>query len=92
MRSATSTYADPQGYTRYVVPGESFNSNGERGHAQEVTGTYSYNLTSGLLIRGEYRYDFASEPIFTRGNFEGVKEQNTATLGFVYQFSSANAK
>jgi hypothetical protein len=45
-----------------------------------------------LLVRGEYRYDFASEPVFEKGVFGSVKEQNTATLGFVYSFSSANAK
>ena len=74
-------YADPQGYTGL---GADF--------AQEITGTYSYNLTSGLLVRGEYRYDFASSPIFERGVSNYVKEQNTATLGIVYSFSSVNAK
>ena len=50
-------YSDPQGYTGLLF--------GTPGWAQEVTGTYSYNLTSALLIRGEYRYDFANKPIFT---------------------------
>jgi hypothetical protein len=77
-------YQDPDGYTGLLF--------GDPGHAQEVTATYSYNLTSGLLVRGEYRYDFASEPVFEKGVFGSVKEQNTATLGFVYSFSSANAK
>ncbi len=83
-------YDDPQGYTGLTF--------GERGWAQGITGTYSYNLTSGLLIRGEYRYDFASLPIFNQSfsspvNECGcVKEQSTATISFVYSFSSANAK
>jgi len=77
-------YSDPNGYTGLLF--------GDNGHAQEVTATYSYNVTSGLLVRGEYRYDFASMPIFERGVFGSVKEQNTATLGFIYSFSSANAK
>jgi len=64
---------------------------GYNGWAQEVTGTYSYNLTSALLIRGEYRYDFAQLPIFSTGS-KDVKNQNTATLSFVYTFSSANLK
>jgi Putative beta-barrel porin-2, OmpL-like. bbp2 len=83
-------YGDPNGYTGLLL-GSSGNG---QGHAQEVTGTYSYNLTSGLLVRGEYRYDFASQPLFLKGNnFSSlVKEQNTATLGLVYSFSSANAK
>ena len=80
-------YDDPHGYTGITF--------GDRGWTQEVTGTYSYNLTSALLIRGEYRYDFASLPIFAQSfssNVEAVKEQNTATISFVYNFSSANAK
>jgi len=80
-------YEDPNGYTGLL--------DGDTGHAQEVTGTYSYNLTSALLIRGEYRYDFASEPFFEKGfptHDKFVKEQNTAYISFVYSFSSANMK
>jgi Putative beta-barrel porin-2, OmpL-like. bbp2 len=77
-------YNDTDGYTGLLF--------GDPGHAQEVSADWSYNLTSALLIRGEYRYDFASEPIFQRGELGSVKEQNTATLGFIYSFSSANAK
>ena len=75
-------YGDPNGYTLF---GTSLNSP----HAQEFTGTYSYNLTSGLLVRAEYRYDFARNPIFlTENPARLVKEQNTATLGIVYSFAS----
>ncbi|HXA76930.1 MAG TPA: porin [Candidatus Acidoferrales bacterium] len=79
-------FDDPQGYAGLTA--------GSRGWAQEITGTYSYNLTSALLIRGEYRYDFASLPIFEQSlsNDKFVKEQNTATISFVYSFSSANLK
>jgi hypothetical protein len=78
-------YGDPQGYSGLV---------GAPGFGQEATGTYSYNITSGLQVRAEYRYDFASQPFFQKGaDFNNlVKEQNTATLGFIYSFSSANAK
>jgi len=63
------------------------------GFAQEVTGTYAYNVTSALQVRAEYRYDFASAPIFTYGGtFGDKKTQNTAELGFMYTFSSVNAK
>ncbi len=64
---------------------------GASGFAQEVTGTYSYNLTSALLVRGEYRYDFAKDPIFQKGATL-VKQQDTAYISFVYSFSSANLK
>ena len=79
-------FDDPQGYEGLT--------DFERGWAQEFTGTYSYNLTSALLIRGEYRYDFASLPIFDESfsNEKAVKQQNTATVSFVYTFSSANLK
>lgn len=77
-------YDDPNGYTGILL--------GAPGAAQEVTGTYSYNLTSGLLVRGEYRYDFAQQPIFQSGPTNFVKEQNTVYLSFVYSFSSANLK
>jgi hypothetical protein len=72
-------YGDPDGYTGLV---------GGPGFGQEFTGTYSYNLISGLLVRAEYRYDFASQPTFLRGSGAFVKEQHTATLGFMYSFSS----
>jgi len=86
-------YDDPQGYTGLIMDPEDGDT-GFRGWAQEITGTYSYNLTSALLIRGEYRYDFASLPMFVQSfsNDKFVKEQNTATISFVYSFSSANAK
>ena len=59
----------PHGYTGVLL--------GAPGFAQEFTGTYSYNLTSGLLVRGEYRYDFGQQPIFQSGPTNFVKEQNT---------------
>ena len=80
-------YDDPQGYTGLLVNPLNGSSLGG-GHAQEVTGTYSYNLTSGLLVRAEYRHDFASQPIFLKGSGGAIKEQNTAVLGFVYSFNS----
>lgn len=86
-------YDDATGYTGLLV-NEPFGSFG-RGWAQEVTGTYSYNLTSQLLIRGEWRYDFANKPVFFQSlsnGFNSIKEQNTATISFVYSFSSANLK
>jgi hypothetical protein len=85
-------FDDPQGYVGLLTATDG--SLLGRGWAQEVTATYSYNLTSALLIRGEYRYDFASLPIFEQSlsNDKFVKEQNTATISFVYSFSSANLK
>jgi Putative beta-barrel porin-2, OmpL-like. bbp2 len=86
-------YNDTNAYTGLLT--DNFGDNFGKGHAQEVTATYSYNLTSALLIRGEYRYDFASQPIFDQAfssNAFDVKTQNTAYISFVYAFSSANMK
>ena len=80
-------YGDPQGFSGLLIPAAKLN-----GFGQEVTGTYSYNVTSGLQVRTEYRYDFASQPMFLRTQSKLLKEQNTATIGFIYSFSSANAK
>jgi Putative beta-barrel porin-2, OmpL-like. bbp2 len=95
-------YDDPQGYTGLLATSNPFSETFGRGWAQEVTATYSYNLTSALLLRGEYRYDFASQPIFVQSLSSKafsddicdicVKQQNTATISFVYTFSSANTK
>ena len=81
-------YCDPDGFTILGAFDPHLHY-----HVQEVTGTYTWNLTNSLMIRGEYRYDFSSLPIFTRGTTpESRKEQNTALIAFVYSFSSANAK
>ena len=40
-------YDDPQGYTLFGTF-----SNDDNIHLQEATATYSYNLTSGLQVRG----------------------------------------
>jgi hypothetical protein len=85
---------DPDGFLGLLLdPFGGFST----GHAQEVTGTLSHNFTSNLLTRLEYRYDFASSPIFAQSFSSSVpgalvKEQSTVYLGFIYSFSSANMK
>jgi Putative beta-barrel porin-2, OmpL-like. bbp2 len=76
-------YGDPEGLT--LFGGFGYNS----GHAQEVTTTYTHMLANSLMTRLEYRYDFASQPIFQRGAIpNAVKTQNSITIGMVYSFSS----
>jgi TolA-binding protein len=77
-------YSDPQGFTLFG-PG---NLNG---HVQEFTNTYSYNLTSELTTRFEFREDWSNRDIFEKGA-RFVGSQPTATIGITYSFSSANAK
>jgi hypothetical protein len=83
-------YGDPDGYT--LFGGDINPADGT--HLQEFTSTYAFNMTSALQVRAEYRYDFASQQLFQTGSNPNSfrKEQNTATLGFIYSFSSANAK
>jgi hypothetical protein len=83
-------YGDPEGYT---LLGGVINP-ADATHLQEFTSTYSYNVTGALQVRAEYRYDYASRQFFQTGSDANSarKEQNTATLGFIYSFSSANAK
>ncbi len=80
-------YSDPQGLTLFG----GFGYNG--GHAQEVTTTYSHTIANTLLTRFEYRYDFASQPIFQKSAVpDAVKTQNSVSISLVYSFSSQNAK
>lgn len=77
-------YSDPYGFTLFNPFG--FN----RGGAQEVTTTFTHMLASTLMTRLEYRYDYASHPIFPKGATETIKDQNTLTLGMIYSFDSRN--
>jgi TolA-binding protein len=84
-------YNDPEGYSLSAYED---NNPADRLHLWEVTSTYSYNVTSALQVRAEYRYDWASQRAFQQGSNPDsrTKDENTATLGFIYSFSSANAK
>jgi Putative beta-barrel porin-2, OmpL-like. bbp2 len=82
-------YGDPHGDTVFGLSPYA----GLREHAQEVTTTFTHMLASSLMTRFEYRYDFASRPLFQKGGipFE-VKEQHTLALGMVYIFDSHGGK
>ncbi len=54
---------------------------------KEVTLTGEYKFAEGFLLRGEYRRDWSNQPYFLTNDFNILKkEQNTATLGFVWWF------
>jgi hypothetical protein len=64
-------------------------------HFHEVTATYQHTLASHLLARFEYRRDMSQFPVFeTRiGTANALlKHQDTATVGLIFLFSSADAK
>jgi Putative beta-barrel porin-2, OmpL-like. bbp2 len=77
-------FSDPQGF-------ELFGIGNNNGHVAEGTATYAYNLTSGLQTRFEFRDDYSNRAIFDKGG-RSVFTQPIAELGFIYTFSSANAK
>ena len=80
-------YDDPEGLTLFSGFGYS------SGHAQEVTTTYTHMIANSLMSRFEYRYDFASQPIFQRGAIpNAVKNQNSVVIGLVYSFSSQESQ
>ncbi|MGD0957436.1 MAG: porin [Candidatus Acidiferrales bacterium] len=76
-------FSDPQGF-ELAVP---FSNT----HVEEGTATFGYNLTSAFQTRFEFREDFSNQNIFEKGaRFVGI--QPILEVGFIYTFSSANAK
>ena len=52
---------------------------------KEITLTGEYKFAEGFLFRGEYRRDWSNQPYFLTNDLNVLKkEQNTATLGFVW--------
>jgi hypothetical protein len=77
-------YDDHDGFTTGSLP---------HTHYNEITATYQRTIESYLLARFEYRRDMSSSPYFPLSTFgNGVKYQNTATMGLIFLFDSRNAK
>jgi len=68
-------FADNQGF-----------STGSRQKLNEVTATYEYKWPAGLLMRAEYRRDWSNIAFFNKGDYNSVKAQSTATVGFIAFF------
>jgi len=77
-------FSDPQGF-------ELFGAGNDNGHAGEGTGTFAYNLTDQFQTRFEFREDYANRNVFEKGD-RFVQTQPILEVGFIYTFSSANAK
>ncbi|MGA3295141.1 MAG: porin [Candidatus Acidiferrales bacterium] len=79
-------FSDPQGF-ELLVP--FFNT-----HVEEGTATFAYNLTDQFQTRFEFRENFANRDIFQKGTNPShfVETEPIAEVGFIYTFSSANAK
>jgi Putative beta-barrel porin-2, OmpL-like. bbp2 len=61
-------------------------STGAAQNLQEVTGTYEYKWTEGLLARLEYRHDWSNVAFFHKGDTGLVDAQSTLTAGFIAFF------
>lgn len=73
-------YYDPQGYTtQYTFHNPTF---------KEVTLTYEYDLFKNLIVRGEFRDDFANGPAFdvAKQSALGVDSQPTLLVGAIMTF------
>ena len=69
----------------YFADNEGF-ATGTAQDVQEVTGTYEYKWTDGMLARLEYRRDWSDVPFFHKGNTQMVDAQSTVTLGIIAYF------
>ncbi|MGA7156193.1 MAG: porin [Acidobacteriaceae bacterium] len=75
----------------FAVRGEYFDDNqgfstGTAQALKEVTGTYQYKWSQGLLARVELRHDWSDQEFFHKGNSELVQGQTTLTVGLIAFF------
>jgi len=75
-------FSDPQGFAIGFFDA----------HEGEGTATFAYNLTSEFQTRFEFRDDYSNLPIFLKGTSKFEHTQPIVEVGFIYTFSSANAK
>ncbi len=61
-------------------------------HVGEGTATFAYNLTDQFQTRFEFREDYANRPLFLKGGSKFEETQPILEVGFIYTFSSMNAK
>lgn len=75
----------------FAIRGEYFDDNqgfatGTAQKLKEVTGTYQYKWSQGLLARVEVRHDWSNEPFFHKGDAEMVDGQTTVTAALIAYF------
>ena len=81
-------FNDPNGFATGIGPAFGLGQ-----HIQEGTFTFERDIASHIISRLEYRHDEASEPFFQRGSTPfSEKSQNTATLGLIFTFSTAETR
>ncbi len=73
-------YGDPDGFTTGVGQ-----------HWQEGTFTLERSIASHIISRLEYRHDETSQPYFLKGPSALAKSQDTASLGLIFTFTTAES-
>lgn len=66
-------YEDPQGFTTGVAQ-----------KVKEGTFTAEFKAYKGMLLRGEYRYDWSNQAVFEKHGNSVSRNQSTVTFGAIY--------
>ena len=79
-------FNDPQGFMTGLGP-----ASGIGQHWQEGTFTFERDIASHIISRLEYRHDETSQPYFAKGASGLSNGQDTASLGLIYSFTTAES-
>lgn len=76
-------FDDPNGFATGLT--------GTNQHWQEGTFTFERDIASHIISRLEYRHDATAQPFFAKGASALSKTQDTASLGLIFSFTSAES-
>ena len=79
-------FNDPQGFMTGLGPAAGIGQ-----HWQEGTFTFERDIASHIISRLEYRHDETSQPFFAKGASALSKGQDTASLGLIFSFTTAES-
>jgi hypothetical protein len=77
-------FNDPEGFATGLGP-----TAGIGQHWQEGTFTFERDIASHIISRLEYRHDATSQPFFAKSASALAKTQDTASLGLIFSFTTA---
>jgi hypothetical protein len=76
-------FEDPDGFATGLL--------GTNQHWQEGTFTFERDIASHIISRLEYRHDATSQPYFAKGASALSRTQDTASLGLIFSFTTAES-
>ena len=79
-------FNDPEGFATGLGPALGIGQ-----HWQEGTFTFERDIASHIISRLEYRHDATSQPYFAKGTSALSKTQDTASLGLIFSFTTAES-